>query len=78
MQSRYIKTKPLHHTQRLLHENPDDRSCTFQIEVIINSELFSIFMSYGPGVRILSPRKAARYLREQFRQAVEHYDEALE
>lgn len=78
MQSRYIKTKPLHHTQRLLHENPDDRSCTFQIEVIINSELFSVFMSYGPGVRILSPRKAARYLREQFRQAAEHYDEALE
>lgn len=77
-QSKYIKTKPLHHSQRLLYEDPADRSCIFQIEVIINKEMFSVFMSYGSGVRIISPRKAANYLRNLFCEAVRRYDEAEE
>ena len=59
---KYIETKPLHPSQKLLNENADG-SCVFQIEVVINLEMFSVFMSYGNGVRILSPEKAANYLK---------------
>lgn len=53
-QSKYIQTKPLHHSQQLIRENKDG-SCIFQISVVINFELYSVLMSYGPGVRVISP-----------------------
>ena len=74
-QSNYVKTKPMHPSQRLLSENPDDGSCIFQIEVVINYEMYSVFMSYGAGVKILSPRMAVSYMSKQLRQAAALYDE---
>ena len=71
----YIKTKPMHPSQKLISENPDDGSCIFQIEVVINYEMYSVFMSYGAGVRILSPKIAVSYMRDQFNKAVELYDQ---
>jgi len=73
-QSNYIKTKPLHPSQRLISENPDDGSCIFQIEVVINFEMYSVFMSYGAGVTILSPQVAVTYMRNQLNQAAANYD----
>ena len=76
-QSKYIKTKPLHPSQTLLSENPEDGSCIFRIEVVINFELYSVFMSYGPGIKILSPRQAVSYMRNQLRQCAALYDTFL-
>ena len=45
-----------------------------QIDVVINREMFSVFMSYGNGVRILSPEKAANYLKEILMDAVNGYE----
>ena len=70
---KYIDTKPLHPTQKLLNENADG-SCVFQIEVVINLEMFSVFMSYGNGVRILSPEKAANYLKGILVDAAKAYE----
>jgi len=70
---KYIETKPLHPSQKLLNENPDG-SCVFQIEVVINLEMFSVFMSYGSGVRILSPEKAANYLKGILVDSVKAYE----
>ena len=70
---RYIETKPLHPSQKLLKENADG-SCVFQIDVVINREMFSVFMSYGNGLRILSPEKAANYLKEILVDAVKGYE----
>ena len=69
---KYIETKPLHPSQKLLNENADG-SCVFQIEVVINLEMFSVFMSYGNGVRILSPTKAANYLKGILVESVKSY-----
>lgn len=63
----------LHPSQKLLQENADG-SCVFQIDVVINREMFSVFMSYGNGVRILSPEKAANYLKEILMDAVKGYE----
>ncbi|SDF31110.1 Predicted DNA-binding transcriptional regulator YafY, contains an HTH and WYL domains [Bacteroidales bacterium KHT7] len=75
-QSKYIKTKPIHHSQKLKSENPDDGSCIFQIEVVVNFEMYSVFMSYGPGVRIIYPRNVVAYMRDMLRRAADSYDEA--
>ncbi|MBQ3658128.1 MAG: WYL domain-containing protein [Bacteroidales bacterium] len=63
-QSNYIKTKPLHHSQKIIAENPDG-SCEFQIEVVINFELFSTFLSYGAGVRVISPQVVVDWMRKE-------------
>ena len=76
-QSNYIKTKPVHPSQKLLSENPDDGSCIFQIEVVINFEMYSVFMSYGAGVKILSPRMAVSYMSKQLKQAASNYEITL-
>ena len=71
-QSNYIKTKPVHPSQRLISENPDGSSI-FQIEVVVNFEMYSVFMSYGPGIKVLSPRNAAAYMRDKLREAADLY-----
>lgn len=73
-QSQYIKTKPIHSSQKLIRENPEDGSCVFRIDVVVNFEMYSVFMSYGPGVKIISPRYAMCYMKEKLKEAAELYD----
>ena len=75
-QSQYIITKPLHTSQKLLARNGDG-SCTFQIEVVQNIELFSVLMSYGPGLRVLSPPKAVKFMSDTLHDAAKAYDQPL-
>lgn len=72
-QSKYIATKPLHSSQQLVSKNPADRSCVFQIEVVTNFELYSVLMSYGPGLKVIYPRDAARFMRQQLTKAASLY-----
>lgn len=74
-QSNYIKTKPIHPSQRIIEENPEDGSCTFSIEVVINFEMYSIFMTYGPGVKILRPRNVKTFMYNQLKQAAHLYED---
>lgn len=67
-------TKPLHPSQQLLERNNEDGSCIFQIKVVLNFELYSVLMSYGPGLRVLSPRNVVVYMRDHLRQAADAYD----
>lgn len=76
-QSRYIQTKPVHPSQRLISKSKEDGSSIFEIDVVINFEMYSVFMSYGPGVKILSPRNVVSYMREKMREAAAMYDESL-
>jgi predicted DNA-binding transcriptional regulator YafY len=49
----YIKTKPLHLSQRLIEEN--DIFATISIDVKINKELEALLLSYGSDIEVLSP-----------------------
>lgn len=73
-QSKYIITKPIHRSQKLIRENPEDGSCIFRIDVVINFEMYSVFMSYGPGIKIIYPRMAVNYMRDTLREAADLYD----
>lgn len=72
-QSKYIKTKPIHRSQQLIEENTEDGSCLFQIDVVINFEMYSVFMSYGPGIKIVSPPRAVSFMKEKMRLASSLY-----
>ena len=74
---KYIMTKPLHTSQRLLERNRDDGSCIFEIEVVLNFELYSVLMGYGPGVRVLSPDKAVSYMRTMLSNAARAYEQEV-
>ena len=72
-QSKYVLTKPLHKSQQQIGNRNKDGSCIFQIEVVLNFELYSVLMSYGPGLRVLSPQKVVDYMRDNLRQAADAY-----
>lgn len=65
---RYIETKPLHSSQKVIRYTSDG-GCVFGMHVMINLELFSVLMSYGSNVIVLSPHKAAKYIRKEFYKA---------
>ncbi len=50
----YIKTKPIHHTQKELIS--DKTKTRFSVEVIPNFEFESLILSFGEAVRIISPK----------------------
>ena len=60
--------------QQLIRENKDG-SCIFQISVVINFELYSVLMSYGPGVRVISPRCAVSYMKDKTKEMADIYEE---
>ena len=72
-QSNYIKTKPIHRSQKLITKNQEDGSCIFKIEVVVNYEMYSVFMSYGPGIKIISPKFVAKNLEGKFKKAFQQY-----
>ena len=73
-QSNYVKTKPLHSSQKLLSTNPEDGSCIFSIEVVLNIEMYSVFLSYGTGLEIISPRIARNYMKKVLQESVQMYN----
>ena len=65
-------TKPIHTSQKLVQQN-EDGSCVFKIEVVMNFEMYSVFMSYGPGIKVIYPTHAVAYMRDMLRKAADMY-----
>ncbi len=51
----YIRTKPLHGSQKELHELEDSNFVYVQLEVKINKELQMLLLSYGDAIEVLAP-----------------------
>ena len=60
----YIKTKPLHLSQRVVSEENDHT--TISINVKINKELFALLLSFGSDVEVVSPA----VLREEMKKKI--------
>ena len=69
----YLKTKPLHGTQKLLEEK-DDGSRIIQIEVRENYELIQTLLSFGEKVVLLEPIDIKKKIQERIRLAEENYN----
>ncbi len=53
-QAKYVKSYPLHETQRIIKETKD--KTTFEINVFITEDLIMEFLSYGQEIEIISPK----------------------
>lgn len=71
-QAPYIRTKPLHHSQKEI-ETTLDGAVLFSIDVIPNHELERDLLGYGEGITVLSPESVVGRIRERLRLTVEKY-----
>ncbi len=63
-QASYILTKPIHPSQRLLETSTTDGSMTFEFSAVLNHELTARLLSYGAGIKVLSPKRLTDELRD--------------
>lgn len=59
----YIKTKPIHHSQKVIEEL--NTGTHFSIEVIPNFELERELLGFGEGLKIISPLHLARRIKKR-------------
>lgn len=69
----YIETKPLHKSQ-FVAERSEDGSAVFQLELIPNFEFENTILSYGDGVKVLSPGRIAEQIRNKYSKAKDLYE----
>jgi predicted DNA-binding transcriptional regulator YafY len=70
-QAPYIRTKPIHSSQRLLEETAE--GMRFSITVVLNLELEREFLGFGEGLKVLSPARLVRRLQGRIRKMAELY-----
>lgn len=69
----YIATKPIHPSQQIVSESIGDGSKVFTVFVEPNWEFFSLMLSFGDGVRILSPENIVQKMQEKLEKAIAVY-----
>jgi predicted DNA-binding transcriptional regulator YafY len=69
----YIKTKPLHLSQRIISVEPD--FANISINVKINRELISLILSFGPDVEVIAPASLRAMIAKSVRAMSVHYPE---
>lgn len=72
-QAPYIETKPVHSSQMVLERNEDEGTVLFQCKVVLNFEFYALMLSYGPGVKIISPKFAVKTMRKMLNEAAAQY-----
>jgi len=68
----YIKTKPLHGSQKEINEDED--GFTFSIEVIPNKELESLLLGFGENLKVLSPAPIQKKIIKRLKENMNNYD----
>lgn len=74
-QVNYIRTKPLHHSQKLIRKTPEGHFET-SIRVIPNVELLKLLLSYGKRIRVLTPESLVEEMRHHAVGIAELYTKA--
>lgn len=72
-QAPYIETKPVHSSQMVLERNEDEGTVLFQCKVVLNFEFYALMLSYGSGVKIISPKCAVKTMRKMLNEAAAQY-----
>lgn len=68
----YVKSQPLHHSQRLVKENK--QSCTFELHVIESYELMAQLLSFGSRITVHAPEGLRKKLKAELEQALQRYE----
>ncbi|MFN4298832.1 MAG: helix-turn-helix transcriptional regulator [Thermaurantimonas sp.] len=51
----YIRTKPMHQSQKIIQKSENENGAEIQLQVIINQELKNLLLSFGGQIEVLSP-----------------------
>lgn len=64
--SNYLRTLPIHRSQRVVETTPD--GCIFEFVMASTPDLLNHLLSYGPGIEVLEPSSLRDLLRDNVRQ----------
>lgn len=67
----YIKTKPIHGSQKKIEETKDN--FIFSIEVIPNYELKKLILSYGDGLKVVEPLDLKNIIKNELDNSLRYY-----
>lgn len=70
-QGNYIKTLPIHETQKILKDN--EKELRISIQVKPTYEFYSKILGYGSDVKVISPRSVAKEIKQQLHTALKNY-----
>jgi len=70
-QGNYIKTLPLHHSQQILIDNPQE--LRIQLKVYIAFDFVHELLSYGDSVKVVEPASLTDVVKEAHRKALDRY-----
>lgn len=68
----YIKTKPIHHSQKIIQEN--DKGIIIQLKLVVNKELISELLSYGKDMKVIKPASLEGMIKDDLLKAILSYD----
>lgn len=71
-QAPYVLTKPFHHSQKEI--NRDHYGVTISLNVQLNFELEKEILGLGEGIKVISPERLKRNIKERLYDAVDAYD----
>ena len=71
MQGKYIKTLPLHKSQKVLVDN--EKECRIALRVVPNYELTQEILMHGDTVRVLEPAWLAEKIQQILKRTLEKY-----
>lgn len=73
VQGKYIKSLPLHHSQRILEEN--ESQVKISLNLFITFDLVMELLSYGNSMQVLHPQSLIKQIKEAHHSAYEQYTE---
>lgn len=68
----YIKTMPLHHSQRIISEHKSE--LVVQLQLFPSKDFVAELLSYGAGVEVLQPARLKNAVKTALKKAIEQYD----
>ena len=68
----YVDTKPIHETQKI--KAKDDEGVEIEVDLYINYELKQLLLSYGDGIKVLSPEFLREEMKEKLQRALKEYE----
>ena len=73
VQGKFIKSLPLHHTQKILVDN--DKELRIQLTLFITYDLIIELLSMGDGVKVIQPEELKKELINTFSNALKQYND---
>ncbi len=72
-QANYLKSQPLHHSQKIIKENKQE--IRISLDLVVNYELKSLLLSFGNQVKVLKPKTLAAELKSIAMSMINLYSE---